>query len=213
VPLVQQRLRPSALHHYQGSSECGAQKESHFLRKKKREEEEEGKLPDQLAKECHMLPYHRIVQQAIDELGAAHLNKEVASVSRGGEKLQIIHRTKALTPITFKPDRVFTLRDRSKVAFQVLASQAGKHREIEADILRAFLCIGISKLVFIVPSSSDMENVNRICDIIQDVLEALGAREDYNLSMTILIPKSVRNQKDVIAELDRPQITREIFRR
>ncbi len=159
-----------------------------------------------------MMPYHRMVQKAIDEFGAAHLHKEVASVSTGGERLQIIHRTKPLKPITFKPDRVFTLRDRSKVAFQVLASQAGRHREIEADILRAFLCSGISKLVFIVSTPSAMKNVNRICDIIQDVLEALGAREDYNLSLTILIPESVRNPNVAMADLNRPEVTREIFR-
>ena len=98
------------------------------------------------------------------------MRKNVLSISRGGERLAIAHGTKSLMPITFKPDRTFTLSDRTKVAFQVLESQTRKFREIEADIFRAYLCPGISKLVFIVPTNQDGENVIRITEIIQDGL-------------------------------------------
>jgi hypothetical protein len=160
-----------------------------------------------------MLHYHRVIQQGIDEFGNSHLRQEVSSISKGGEKLQIIHRTKNLKPITFKPDRVLTLRDRTKVAFQILGSQASKRREIEADIIRAYLCIGISKLVFVVSSPSDYKTVNGISDIIRDVLEALGARDDLNLNLTILIPKNVRSPAAVASYLNEPAIMREIFRK
>ena len=159
-----------------------------------------------------MLGYHRTIQKGIDEFGTLHLRNEVSSFSKGGEWLQIIHRTKQLQPIKFKPDRVFTLRNRSKVVFQVLGSQAGKPREIEADIFRAFLCLGISKLVFIVPTSTDYDNVNRVSDIIRDVLEALGARDDLDLSMTILIPKKVKSPSAVKDYLNESTTAREIFR-
>lgn len=158
-----------------------------------------------------MRAYHRIIQDGITEFGNLHKGKEVLSFSRGGEKLVITHRTKVLTPITFKPDRVFTLSDRSKVAFQVLGSQANKYREIEADIFRAYLCPGISKLVFIVSTALEADNVSRITAIIQDGLENLGVRKDLHLFLILVIPKTVRSPTDIALDLSDQRFTKELF--
>ena len=139
------------------------------------------------------------------------MRMNVLSVSKGGERLAISHGTRPLTPITFKPDRTFTLNDRTKVAFQVLESQAQKLREIEADILRAFLCPGISKLVFIVPADEDGANVIRITSIIQDGLEHLGVKRGLNLFLVLTIPRTVKTVTDVLFYLNNPRVIRQIF--
>lgn len=152
-----------------------------------------------------------MIQDGISEFGKLHMRKSVLNVSAGGERLVIPHGTKTLSPITFKPDRIFTLSDRTKVAFQVLESQAKKHREIEADIFRAYLCPGISKLVFIVPTDEDGENVIRITSIIQDGLEHLGLKKDLNLFLVLTIPKSVTSVPSVLSYLNEPRVNRQIF--
>jgi len=141
------------------------------------------------------------------------MRKNVLNVSQGGESLVIAHGTKRLSPIMFKPDRIFTLSDRTKVAFQVLESQAKKCREVEADILRAYLCPAISKLVFIVPTDEDGDNINRITSIIQDGLEHLGVEKGLNLFLVLVIPRSVASIPDVLFYLNQPRVNRQIFRK
>lgn len=158
-----------------------------------------------------LLTYHRVIQNGISEYGNLHMRKNVLSISQGGERLAIAHGTKSLMPITFKPDRTFTLSDRTKVAFQVLESQTRKFREIEADIFRAYLCPGISKLVFIVPTNQDGENVIRITEIIQDGLEHLGVRKDLHLFLVLTIPRTVRRATDVLFYLNNVRVNRQIF--
>ncbi len=157
--------------------------------------------------------WHSIVSKGILEYGNLHLHKEVTSVSKGGENLVITHRTKPLNQIMFKPDSVFTLKDRTMLAFQILASQAKNYREVEADIFRAYLCKGISKLVFIVPTNSILENVSMRTDVIQDGLEAMGVTKNIDLFLTLLIPTDVRNQKAVLEYLTARSTTREIFQK
>jgi hypothetical protein len=157
-----------------------------------------------------VLPYHRVIQDAISEFGRLHMGKDVLSVSNGGERLVIIHGTKPLSPIYFKPDRIFTLNDTTKVAFQILGSQAEKFREIEADTFRAYLCPGISKLVFIAPTTNDADNVSRITAIIQDGLAHLGVKKD-KLFLVLTIPRNVRKASAVRFYLNQPKINREIF--
>jgi hypothetical protein len=151
------------------------------------------------------------MQNAILQFGKLHLHKEIRSISKGGERLIISHRTKGLSPIVFKPDRIFTLQNRSKIAFQVLETQTSKYREIEADILRAYLCAGVSKLVFIVPTNFDLENVSRIAEIIQDGLENLGVERDTRLFMTLLIPKEVVDIESALVYLNNRKSINEIF--
>lgn len=152
-----------------------------------------------------------MVQDSITEFGKLHLGGNVLSVSRGGERLVIPHATKDLKPITFKPDRIFTLNDRTKVAFQVLESQTKKDREIEADVFRAYLFSGISKLIFIVPSVQDADNVSRITSIIQDNLEHWGVKKDLGLFLVLTIPRSAKSTADALFYLNQSRVNKQIF--
>jgi len=155
--------------------------------------------------------YHRKIQDAILKFGELHLGKEILSISKGGERLRITHRTKSIDPITFKPDGIFTLKNRTKMVFQVLGSQARKGREIEADIFRAYLYNGVSKLIFIVPSETDGENVSRITEIIQDGLDSLGISKDLRLFLTLVIPKKVRGSESALKYLNDRRVLAEVF--
>ncbi len=161
-----------------------------------------------------MKDYHKTIQEAILDFGNLHLHKKIISISKGNEILYIQHRTKdKLKALTFKPDGIFTLKKgKSRVVFQVLDSQAKRNREIEADIFRAYFCPGVAKLVFIVPTEEDLENVSRISSIIQDNLERYGSDFDIGFSLTLLIPKTVRNRKSALSYLTPPRTSNEIFR-
>ena len=97
------------------------------------------------------------------------------------------------------------------MVFQVLGSQARKGREIEADIFRAYLYNGVSKLIFIVPSETDGENVSRITEIIQDGLDSLGISKDLRLFLTLVIPKKVRGSESALKYLNDRRVLAEVF--
>ena len=166
-----------------------------------------------------MLNYHRVVQNAILDFGTSHMHKEITSVSKGGELLYIHHRSDPkLKPMTVKPDGIFIMNNqfKSKIVFQVLDSQRKHNREIEADIFRAYLCSGVGRLVFVVPTKQDLENVSRLSSIIQDNLEGYGNKFYINFALTLLIPKIVgdrkMNRKMALRYLAAPNTSREIFK-
>ena len=160
-----------------------------------------------------MKNYHKLVQRGITIFGKPHLENELLSVQEGGTIMRIYHPTnKDLDPLTFQPDRIFTLNDKSKIIFQVLGAQARKNREIEADIFRVFLCSGILKLIFITPSKESAENVDRIAAIVQKTLEIHGTRKAaLPTVLTIVVPETTTTPEVAAGYLIK--VEKEIFKR
>jgi hypothetical protein len=111
--------------------------------------------------------YHKVVQEAIFLLGEKHRHKEVLNITKGGVTICITHGTKpTIKALMFKPDAIFTIKNRQKIVFQVLSSQAEKNREIEADMLRALLSSEVARIVFTTPTIAYAQNIDRLYNII-----------------------------------------------
>jgi hypothetical protein len=146
--------------------------------------------------------YHRLVQAGIVLFGKTCQGKTILTVSGGGKTLFIHHSTnRRLRPLEYKPDAIFVAKDRRKIVFQVLGSQAKKNREIEADMIRAFLCSEVSRIVFIAPTVKYYNNIVRISGILQDALLSYGLKEKaIPIIIVLKIPK-IRRSKAVIPYL------------
>lgn len=151
-----------------------------------------------------MRGYHRRVQQGI-KLFAEHPDNKnhFLSVNLGSKIFRIHHPTNGkLAPLEYKPDATITPEKRSKIVFQVLDSQARKNREIEADMIRAFLSPEVSIMVFVVESPEYAKNVNRISAIISDNLVDSGVPgKKLPLTIALAIPRGIRSAEEATKHL------------
>src|SRR5260370_25683698 len=119
---------------------------------------------------------------------------EFVSVTNGSPIIRIHSPTNSkVAPLEYKPDATIVLRNRQKIVFQVLAAQARKNREIEADMMRAFLSPEVSVIVFVTESSVYAKNVERISEILADSLSAYAVKDEMMpITVSLIVPKSIR---------------------
>jgi len=149
--------------------------------------------------------YHRYVQQGIKLFGEDSKNRDqFINVSVGGTIIRIHHPTdRRLAPLEYKPDATITSKKRKKIVFQVLDSQASKNREIEADMLRAFLSLEVSIIVFITDSQAAAKNVDRIWAIISENLAGYDVNdESMPIAAALVIPRQIRSAEEAFRHLN-----------
>lgn len=156
-----------------------------------------------------MRRYHRNVQQSIKLFGEDRNNREqFLNVTVGGTIIRIHHPTnRKLPPLEYRPDAIITSRNRKKIVFQVLDSQARKNREIEADMFRAFLSQEVSIVVFITDSQASAENVERIWSILSENLAGYDVEdESMPITTSLIIPKEIRSAQGAYMYLNRSNL-------
>jgi len=149
--------------------------------------------------------YHRNLQRGIKLFGEHADNKEhFLSVNIGSTIIRIHHPTnRRLPPLEYKPDATIILRNRRKIVFQVLDTQAGKNREIEADMFRGFLSGEVSIMVFVTKSRENAKNVDRISIILAENLSGYGVPdESMPITIALIIPDTVRNAEGALRYLN-----------
>jgi hypothetical protein len=139
--------------------------------------------------------YHRHVQQAIKLFAERADNKKhFLSVTAGSTIIHVHHPTNRKLVLEYKPDATIISNNRSKIVFQVLDAQARKNREIEADMIRAFLSPEVSIMVFVTESRAYAEKVDGISRIISENLHSYGVKDQsLPITLSLVIPKSIRS--------------------
>jgi len=85
----------------------------------------------------------------------------------------------------------------------VLDTQAGKNREIEADMFRGFLSGEVSIMVFVTKSRENAKNVDRISIILAENLSGYGVSdESMPITIALIIPETVRNAEGALRYLN-----------
>ncbi len=152
-----------------------------------------------------MRTYHRHVQRGIKLFGEDASNKDLfLNVTIGGTIIRIHHPTRgSLAPLEYKPDAIITSRNRRKIVFQVLDSQARKNREIEADMFRAFLSWEVSMIVFVTDSQMTARNVDRIWSIVSGILAEYKVEARMMPKAAFLvIPRNIRSPESAFSYLN-----------
>ncbi len=132
--------------------------------------------------------YHKNIQKGILLFGKKL--KNILNVHKESN-IYIHHITKSkILPLTYKPDVIFHINDKSKYVFQILDSQASKKREILADMFRACLSSDVSKIFFITNNKDIEAEIRRTWEIITSILSIDFRINDKRLPLLLTIPIS-----------------------
>jgi hypothetical protein len=150
--------------------------------------------------------YHRVVQDGIMLHGRRGRFREVI---RDNRPIHINHPT-SKRQILYRPDAIFVTKVGKKVIFEVLDDQIHDDNLVIADIIQSLISENVARILFVVPTESDMDRVRDLAITIYSRLVEMGVSKRSLKSIHVMyILRSEAKTKERVAALVSRMLSRQ----